>query len=38
MQDEKPLSNIDSLCDPSDHCVECESKEDYFQNQSMLQG
>jgi hypothetical protein len=29
---------IDSLCDPSDHCAECESKDTYFENQNTLQG
>ncbi len=33
----EPTNNIDPLCDPSDHCTECESKDNYFKNQHMLQ-
>jgi hypothetical protein len=29
--------NIDSLCNPSDHCTECESEETYFDNRNSLQ-
>ncbi len=37
LQDEKPSININSLCDPSEHCAECEGKEEYFQIKNMLQ-
>ncbi len=29
--------NIDCLCDPSDHCAECESEETYFDNKNSLE-
>ncbi len=29
--------NIDSLCNPSDHCSECESEDNYFANRHTLQ-
>jgi len=29
--------NIDSLCDPSDHCTECESEDSYFEDKHTLQ-
>jgi hypothetical protein len=28
---------IDSLCNPSDHCAECESKDTYFEDKNLLQ-
>jgi hypothetical protein len=31
------MPNMNSLCEPSDHCAECESEETYFENQNMLQ-
>jgi hypothetical protein len=27
----RETENIDSLCNPSDHCAECESKDTYFE-------
>ncbi len=30
-------NNINSLCDQSDHCAECESKDKYFKDQHTLQ-
>jgi hypothetical protein len=29
--------NINSLCDPSDNCVQCESEDSYFANRHRLQ-
>ncbi len=29
--------NIDYLCNPSDHCAECENEETYFYNRNSLQ-
>ncbi len=29
--------NIDSLCDPSDNCAQCESEDTYFANKNLLQ-
>jgi hypothetical protein len=29
--------NIDSLCDASDHCTECESEDSYFEDKHTLQ-
>jgi hypothetical protein len=29
--------NIDSLCNPSDHCAECEREDSYFANRHSLQ-
>jgi hypothetical protein len=29
--------NIDSLCNPSDHCAECESEDTYFNDKNSLQ-
>jgi hypothetical protein len=33
----KKRPKINLLCEPSDHCAECESKDTYFENQNMLQ-
>ncbi len=32
----KDSPNINSLCEPSDHCAECKREETYFQNQNTL--
>jgi hypothetical protein len=36
-REQNETENIDSLCDPSDHCAECESEENYFNNRNLLE-
>ncbi len=37
LQDEKLLINIHSLCDPIEHCAECENEDSYFKQKDTLQ-
>ncbi len=37
LQNDELALNLNSLCDPSENCAECESKDSYFEHQNTLQ-
>jgi hypothetical protein len=37
IQNKESSININLLCDPSNNCTECESEENYFENQKTIQ-
>jgi hypothetical protein len=36
LKSEEAPTNIDSLCDPDDHCAKCKREYNYFENQNTL--